>query len=576
MISTPLLNVTEMMQQAQQGDPKAIAYWVNLALLPLQCCAKVVQQSPDQLTMIVLCRQLPDREQLLSTLGDRLRRLSSNLSVVVIRTQLAGSNRMLWQDQISLPHYPQPSFRISRLNHWLHSMGSACSEAVEQVFPQNNSIGSVAIHPFLDQLQHSSRQRNRWLGGSAMLAFLLGCGVEAMSYRATTVHSWEGQWVSLSGLLGQSEDTEYVQAALETVPIVDHPAAADGATLSFSSASWLDGASPFLPIVQTDVALTYFDPMAIAPVVSETAKPLLITDEMRSQAQETLMDNGIDIVSLPNVDTPTRSRRIQLQRILDSIDEAGLHTIGAGVQPAIARRPQILNVSGQRIAYLSYTSAGETAALQTQITADVQAIRPNVDWVIVNFHWRDALADYPSAQQIQLAHHAVDHGTDLVVGYHPQVLQGAEIYRDRAIAYSVGNFDTQIDAQIDAQIDTQIDAQAPADTIHNTAMLKVSLRQEQMRLEFLPVRIEAGQPRLATDRAADEILTYLDHASALFDKPMRSPIILDRHTVPDRQPASETNAIDASDILDEPAPDKPSAVDSDSFIDPASPVTVGD
>ena len=37
-------------------------------------------------------------------------------------------------------------------------------------------------------------------------------------------------------------------------------------------------------------------------------------------------------------------------------------------------------------------------------------------------------------------HLAIDSGADLVIGHHPHVLQGLEIYKDRLIAYSLGNF----------------------------------------------------------------------------------------------------------------------------------------
>ena len=36
----------------------------------------------------------------------------------------------------------------------------------------------------------------------------------------------------------------------------------------------------------------------------------------------------------------------------------------------------------------------------------------------------------------------VDAGADLVVGHGPHVLRGIELYKDRLIAYSLGNFAT--------------------------------------------------------------------------------------------------------------------------------------
>ncbi len=52
----------------------------------------------------------------------------------------------------------------------------------------------------------------------------------------------------------------------------------------------------------------------------------------------------------------------------------------------------------------------------------------------------------PKAYQIEMAHLAIDHGADIVLGHHPHVLQGVELYRPRPfaryglIAYSLGNF----------------------------------------------------------------------------------------------------------------------------------------
>lgn len=42
----------------------------------------------------------------------------------------------------------------------------------------------------------------------------------------------------------------------------------------------------------------------------------------------------------------------------------------------------------------------------------------------------------------QLAHFCVDHGADIVYGHGPHVVRGVEVYKDRFIAYSLGNFCT--------------------------------------------------------------------------------------------------------------------------------------
>ena len=52
----------------------------------------------------------------------------------------------------------------------------------------------------------------------------------------------------------------------------------------------------------------------------------------------------------------------------------------------------------------------------------------------------DVLTKEPNFKQTNLARMAIDQGADVVVGYHPNMIQGAEVYKGRPIAYSVGDF----------------------------------------------------------------------------------------------------------------------------------------
>ena len=65
----------------------------------------------------------------------------------------------------------------------------------------------------------------------------------------------------------------------------------------------------------------------------------------------------------------------------------------------------------------------------------------NVDFVIVCLHHGEEYeAKHNNYDQTRFAHHAIDYGADLVVGTHPHVLQGIEVYKNRLILYSLGNF----------------------------------------------------------------------------------------------------------------------------------------
>ena len=61
------------------------------------------------------------------------------------------------------------------------------------------------------------------------------------------------------------------------------------------------------------------------------------------------------------------------------------------------------------------------------------------DYRIVYVHWGIEFINYPYNDQKQFAHFLVDSGADLVIGMHPHVMQGYEVYKEKHIFYSLGN-----------------------------------------------------------------------------------------------------------------------------------------
>jgi hypothetical protein len=87
--------------------------------------------------------------------------------------------------------------------------------------------------------------------------------------------------------------------------------------------------------------------------------------------------------------------------------------------------------------------------------AVVDSIRPSVDLLLVTFHGgtegvkalhtgeaAESLGREPRGDLRRWARAVIDAGADAVIGHGPHVLRGIEFYRDRLIAYSLGNFAT--------------------------------------------------------------------------------------------------------------------------------------
>lgn len=62
------------------------------------------------------------------------------------------------------------------------------------------------------------------------------------------------------------------------------------------------------------------------------------------------------------------------------------------------------------------------------------------DFIVVNIHWGEEYKEISNTNQRNLAHQLIDAGTDVIIGHHPHVVQEMEIYKNRPIFYSLGNF----------------------------------------------------------------------------------------------------------------------------------------
>lgn len=162
--------------------------------------------------------------------------------------------------------------------------------------------------------------------------------------------------------------------------------------------------------------------------------------------------------------------------------EAGLPFAGIGADATAARAPAILDLRAARIGLLSYTSVFQPGLLPAgpdrpgcavlpactayapgrralempgappethtwpdpdataTLRADIAALRPQVDLVIVSCHWGLSGAVAPVAYQTALAETAAAAGADLLFGHHPHVIQGAARAGGMPVFYSLGNF----------------------------------------------------------------------------------------------------------------------------------------
>jgi hypothetical protein len=166
-----------------------------------------------------------------------------------------------------------------------------------------------------------------------------------------------------------------------------------------------------------------------------------------------LKDAGFDVMSVANNHASDfgESGRISTRKVLDDL---GIKHVG-GDREKLATA--VLEINGRRVAFVAFAHNALSPNVNEIDAAKalVSAAKRKADIVIVSFHGG---AEGEGAQMVPrqteifvgekrgnlplFAHAVIDAGADLVLGHGPHVLRGMEIYKDRLIAYSLGNFAT--------------------------------------------------------------------------------------------------------------------------------------
>ena len=100
----------------------------------------------------------------------------------------------------------------------------------------------------------------------------------------------------------------------------------------------------------------------------------------------------------------------------------------------------ITKIKEQSFGFLGYRGWSLDKAFLDNLKKDITELKDNNSVVVINFHWGNENQYYPIPAQKELAHFAIDNGADIILGHHPHVIQGIEQYKNRIIAYSLGNF----------------------------------------------------------------------------------------------------------------------------------------
>ncbi len=188
---------------------------------------------------------------------------------------------------------------------------------------------------------------------------------------------------------------------------------------------------------------------------------------------------GFDVVSV-NGNHAMEWGPEALLHTMELLEANGVKPFGAGHNIDEARAPAIVEKKGTRVAFLGYNSIlmwGDEADVNwpgvapmrvdtfhqilehnqpatparirsfadkedlRRMEEDIAKAKQQADVVAVAIHWgvhysRGSMGEY----QYEVAHAAIDAGADIILGAHPHMLKAMEVYKGKAIFYSLGQF----------------------------------------------------------------------------------------------------------------------------------------
>lgn len=244
--------------------------------------------------------------------------------------------------------------------------------------------------------------------------------------------------------------------------------------------------------------------------------PKSVTFYSQPEIVEALQWAGIDYVTLGNNHTYDYLDE-GLDSTLKALDEKKLPYSGAGFTEEQALKPYNTRLNGTPYAMLSYVGwqgggkikqtaskiqGGAAFGSMENIVSSVNKAVKNKHTPIVQYHGSLEYKNEPTGVTEQRLKSAIDNGAAMAIAHHPHVTQGIELYNNKLIAYSMGNF--VFDQNFTA---TQL-----------SYMLYVWMDDGNFhRAEIVPVYLKGYQPVPATDSERTAILKRVTTLSAKRD-----------------------------------------------------------
>ena len=204
-----------------------------------------------------------------------------------------------------------------------------------------------------------------------------------------------------------------------------------------------------------------------------------------------LKEQGFSIVSLANNHTLDKGEDVFLQT-QKYLEEAGIAYFGNPRNESDMYR-YATNIKDRDLVFLGFNEAvnpffNEQQALETVLTESDEV------FLIVSMHWGTEYMLESNDFQKEFAHKLIENGADLVIGHHPHVTQEVEVYENKMIFYSLGNFIFDQYFSVD---------------VEQGLTFEMTLDKNLATFKLIPIQSKRSQPEIMTGEARQKWLDGL-------------------------------------------------------------------
>lgn len=138
------------------------------------------------------------------------------------------------------------------------------------------------------------------------------------------------------------------------------------------------------------------------------------------------------------------------------LKEAGVYYSGGGHNREEAEAGVVIERNGIKTGFIAFSGVvpstdwyagrnkpgiiGAYKVHEAAVVRCIERLKEKCDLVVVSVHWGKEGSLEIREQEREMAHKMADAGADIVMGHHPHVVQGVELYNGKLIFYSLGNF----------------------------------------------------------------------------------------------------------------------------------------